>query len=82
VRACALEAPLISRRSVLAGLALTAAAPALAGPPGRGPGRSPGVAAGAIAPDFALNDVDTGEVIQLSQLYTGTPVVLIFGSFT
>ena len=42
----------------------------------------PGVPAGGAAPDFALNDIDTGEVIQLSQIYGEKPVVLVFGSFT
>jgi len=81
------EALLITRRSILAGLAVTFAVPAVAGPPGRGgqgrgPARMPGVPAGVAAPDFALNDIDTGEVIQLSQIYGEKPVVLVFGSFT
>lgn len=37
---------------------------------------------GERAPDFPLEDLDTGETVSLSDLWTDGPVVAEFGSFT
>jgi hypothetical protein len=42
----------------------------------------PKVAEGDLAPDFELERVDGGGTIRLSALLRGTPVALVFGSYT
>ena len=37
---------------------------------------------GEKAPDFSLEDLDTGETMQLSSLWKVGPAILEFGSFT
>ncbi len=38
--------------------------------------------AGEPAPDFVLEDLDTGRAVPMSELWTNGPAVLEFGSFT
>jgi hypothetical protein len=41
-----------------------------------------GLRPGERAPDFPLEDLDSGETVHLKELWATSPVVIEFGSFT